>query len=90
VAGVQLAKYRDPGAGEAGGVMTNFVWPDLPEGERKRVFAGHPLRAGLASSAQVEEAQVQKHLGHASAEMTRRHQRKRGRFRVNLTKAAGL
>ena len=63
---------------------------DLPEGERKRVFAGHSLRAGLAGSAQVEEAHVQKHLGHASAEMTRRYQRKRDRFRVNLTKAAGL
>ena len=36
------------------------------------------------------EAHVQKHLGHASAEMTRRYQRKRDRFRVNLTKAAGL
>jgi integrase len=63
---------------------------DLPEGERKRAFAGHSLRAGLASSAQIEEAHVQKHLGHASAEMTRRYQRKRDRFRVNLTKAAGL
>jgi hypothetical protein len=30
------------------------------------------------------------HLGHASAEMTRRYQRKRDRFKVNLTKAAGL
>jgi len=29
-------------------------------------------------------------LGHASAEMTRRYQRKRDRFRVNLTKAAWL
>jgi hypothetical protein len=29
-------------------------------------------------------------LGHASAEMTRRYQRQRDRFRVNLTKAAGL
>ena len=63
---------------------------DLPEGERKRAFAGHSLRAGLASSAQIEEAHVQKHLGHASAEMTRRYQRKRDRFKVNLTKAAGL
>ncbi len=54
------------------------------------VFAGHSLRAGLANCAQVEEAPVQKRLGHASAEMTRRHQRKRDRFRVNLTKAAGL
>ena len=63
---------------------------DLPEGERKRVFAGQSLRAGLAGSAQVEDAHVQKYLRHASAEMTRRHQRKRDRFRVNLTKAAGL
>jgi len=29
-------------------------------------------------------------LGHASAEMTRRYQRRRDRFRVNLTLAAGL
>jgi integrase len=63
---------------------------DLPEGERKKAFGGHSLRAGLASSAQIEEAHVQKHLGHASPEMTRRYQRKRDRFRVNLTKAAGL
>ena len=63
---------------------------DLTEGERKQAFGGHSLRAGLASSAQIEEAHVQKHLGHASAEMTRRYQRKRDRFKVNLTKAAGL
>ena len=63
---------------------------DLTEGERRLAFGGHSLRAGLASSAQIEEAHVQKHLGHASAEMTRRYQRKRDRFSVNLTKAAGL
>jgi integrase len=63
---------------------------DLSEGERKLAFSGHSLRAGLASSAQIEEAHVQRHLGHASAEMTRRYQRKRDRFLVNLTKAAGL
>ena len=63
---------------------------DLAEGERRLAFGGHSLRAGLASSAQIEEAHVQKHLGHASAEMTRRYQRKRDRFRINLTKAAGL
>jgi hypothetical protein len=62
---------------------------ELTEGERRRAFGGHSLRAGLASSAQIEEAHVQKHLGHASPEMTRRYQRKRDRFRVNLTKAAG-
>ena len=53
---------------------------DLSEGERKLAFSGHSLRAGLASSAQIEEAHVQRHLGHASAEMTRRYQRKRDRF----------
>lgn len=63
---------------------------DLPEGEREEKFAGHSLRAGLASSAEVDERYVQKQLGHASAEMTRRYQRRRDRFRVNLTKAAGL
>ena len=63
---------------------------DLSEGERKLAFSGHSPRAGLASSAKIEEARVQRHLGHASAEMTRRYQKKRDRFRVNLTKAAGL
>jgi integrase len=63
---------------------------DLSEGDRGQKFAGHSLRAGLASSAEVDERYVQKHLGHASAEMTRRYQRRRDRFRVNLTKASGL
>ena len=63
---------------------------DLREGERAQKFSGHSLRAGLASSAEVDERYVQKQLGHASAEMTRRYQRRRDRFRVNLTKAAGL
>ncbi|SFP08079.1 Site-specific recombinase XerD [Cohaesibacter marisflavi] len=63
---------------------------DLSEKEREKLFAGHSLRAGLASSAEVDERYVQKQLGHASAEMTRRYQRRRDRFRVNLTKAAGL
>jgi integrase len=63
---------------------------DLSEVERTFKFSGHSLRAGLASSAEVDERHVQKHLGHASAEMTRKYQRRRDRFRVNLTKAAGL
>lgn len=63
---------------------------DLPERDRPALFSGHSLRAGLASSAEAEERHVQKHLGHASAEMTRHYQRRRDRFRVNLTKAAGL
>lgn len=66
------------------------VRSDLSEGEQEARFAGHSLRAGLASSAEVDERYVQKQLGHASAEMTRRYQRRRDRFRVNLTKAAGL
>ena len=64
--------------------------PELSKAERNRLYSGHSLRAGLASSAEVDERFVQKQLGHASAEMTRRYQRRRDRFRVNLTKAAGL
>jgi integrase len=63
---------------------------DLPEGSRSALFGGHSLRAGLASAAEVDERYVQKQLGHVSAEMTRRYQRRRDRFRVNLTKASGL
>lgn len=71
-------------------VLAAGLRPDLPEKERLALYSGHSLRAGLASSAEVDERYVQKHLGHASAEMTRRYQRRRDRFRVNLTKAAGL
>ncbi|WP_306112514.1 MULTISPECIES: tyrosine-type recombinase/integrase [unclassified Roseovarius] len=71
-------------------VLAAGLRPDLPEKDRLALFSGHSLRAGLASSAEVDERYVQKHLGHASAEMTRRYQRRRDRFRVNLTKAAGL
>ena len=71
-------------------VLAAGIRADLPEKDRLALFSGHSLRAGLASSAEVEERYVQKHLGHASAEMTRRYQRRRDRFRVNLTKAAGL
>ena len=70
--------------------MAAGVRSDLPEGERELLFAGHSLRAGLASSAEIEERYVQKQLGHASAEMTRKYQRRRDRFRTNLTKASGL
>lgn len=63
---------------------------DLSERDRAARFSGHSLRAGLASSAEVDERYVQKQLGHASAEMTRRYQRRRDRFRINLTKASGL
>ncbi|MEI4233991.1 tyrosine-type recombinase/integrase [Roseovarius sp. D22-M7] len=71
-------------------VLDAALRPDLPDAERVKLYSGHSLRAGLASSAEIDERHVQKHLGHASAEMTRRYQRRRDRFRVNLTKAAGL
>tara|TARA_R110000787_G_scaffold42992_1_gene105489 strand:+ start:11227 stop:12342 length:1116 start_codon:yes stop_codon:yes gene_type:complete len=71
-------------------VLAAGIRSELPEKDRLALFSGHSLRAGLASSAEVDERYVQKQLGHASAEMTRRYQRRRDRFRVNLTKAAGL
>ncbi len=71
-------------------VLNSGIRSELPEKDRLALFSGHSLRAGLASSAEVDERYVQKQLGHASAEMTRRYQRRRDRFRVNLTKAAGL
>ena len=71
-------------------VLAAGLRPDLPEKERISLYSGHSLRAGLASSAEVDERYIQKQLGHASAEMTRRYQRRRDRFRVNLTRAAGL
>ncbi|MBE0454261.1 MAG: tyrosine-type recombinase/integrase [Roseovarius sp.] len=71
-------------------VLDAGIRSELPEKERLALFSGHSLRAGLASSAEVDERYVQKHLGHASVEMTRRYQRRRDRFRVNLTRAAGL
>lgn len=55
------------------------------EGKWAQNFAGHPLRAGLASSTEVDEHYVQKQLGHASAEMTRKYQRHRDQFRVSLS-----
>lgn len=70
--------------------MAAGIRSELPEKDRAALFAGHSLRAGLASSAEVDEAHVQRQLGHASVDMTRRYQRRRERFRVNLTKAAGL
>lgn len=71
-------------------VLAAGIRADLPEKMRLALFSGHSLRAGLASHAEIDERYVQKQLGHASAEMTRRYQRRRDWFRVNLTKAAGL
>lgn len=66
------------------------VRADLSEAERRQKYSGHSLRAGLATAAAVDESYTQKQLGHVSPTMTRRYQRRRERFRVNLTKAAGL
>jgi integrase len=66
------------------------VLGDLPEGDRLDLFSGHSLRAGLPSSQGLKEADVQRQLGHTSVQTTRGYQRRRERFRVNLTKAAGL
>ena len=71
-------------------ILDAGIRTDLAETERLKLFSGHSLRAGLASSAEVDERYIQKQLGHSSAEMTRRYQRRRDRFRINLTKAAGL
>ena len=71
-------------------VLESGIGPDLPDDERVKKFSGHSLRAGLASGAEVDERYVQKQLGHSTVGMTRRYQRNRDRFRVNLTKAAGL
>jgi integrase len=46
---------------------------DLSEDDREQKFSAHSLRAGLASSADIDERYVQNQLGHASAEMTRRY-----------------
>jgi len=66
------------------------VRADLPEGKRQEAFAGHSLRSGLASSPEAQESDVQRQLGHANPTMTRRYQRRRDHFRVNLMKASGL
>ena len=62
--------------------------PDLSRENRRLAFGGHSPRSGMASSAEVDEATVQKHLGHQSPAMTRIYKRRRDRFRINLTKAA--
>lgn len=71
-------------------VLEAGIRTDLPEKERLALYSGHSLRSGLASYAEIDERYIQKQLGHVSAEMTRRYQRRKDRFRVNLTKAAGL
>ncbi len=55
-------------------MMEAGLRPDLPDAERVKLFSGHSLRAGLASYAEVDERHIQKQLGHASPQMTRRYQ----------------
>ena len=71
-------------------IVEAAIRPELSPEESAKLFSGHSLRSSLASYADVDERYVQKQLGHASVEMTRRYQRRKDRFRVNLTKAAGL
>lgn len=71
-------------------IIVARLYTDIDPMERLNMFSGHSLRAGLATHAQADERFVQKQLGHSSADMTRKYQRERDRFRVNLTKAAGL
>ncbi|MDQ2095969.1 tyrosine-type recombinase/integrase, partial [Rhodalgimonas zhirmunskyi] len=47
-------------------VLASGIRAELPEKERLALFSGHSLRAGLASSAEVDERYVQKQLGHTS------------------------
>ena len=52
-------------------VLETGIGPaDKSAEERVKFYAGHSLRAGLASSAEVDERYVQKQLGHTSAKMT--------------------
>lgn len=69
-------------------ILAAGVRGDLSEAEPGQRFSGHSLRA--ASSAEVDERYVQMQIGHASAEMTRKYQRRRDCFRVNVTKESGF
>ena len=55
-------------------VVNAAIRRELSEKDGVALFSGHSLRAGLASSAEVDERYIQKQLGHASAEITRRYQ----------------
>ncbi|MGQ3121235.1 MAG: tyrosine-type recombinase/integrase [Aliihoeflea sp.] len=65
------------------------VRADAAEGDREAMFAGHSLRAGFGSSG-IDEKHTQQQFGHATVQMTRRYNRRRERFAVNMTKIAGL
>jgi len=71
-------------------VFNAGIRSELSEKDRLALFSGHSMRVGLASSTEVDERYIQKQLGHVSAEITRRYQRRWDRFRINPTKSAGL
>ncbi|MDD9908553.1 MAG: tyrosine-type recombinase/integrase [Ahrensia sp.] len=70
-------------------VMKAGIRSDIAMADREERFSGHSLRAGFASG-DVDERFVQKQLGHSTVAMTRTYQRRRDRFRNNLTRASGL
>jgi integrase len=61
-----------------------------PKASVRRNFPGIRCAAASPPRPRSNERYVQKQLGHTSAEMTRRYQRRRERSRVNLAKAIGL
>lgn len=69
--------------------MAAGIRGDLSEIERAFKVSRHSLRAGLGSSGEVDERYAEAQLGQASAEMARKYQRRRNRFRVSQTKTAG-
>lgn len=71
-------------------VLAAGLRPDLPEAERLLLYAGHSLRTGLASHAGIGEDRTRGRAIPASAGMASGHRRREDRFRVNITRAAGL
>jgi len=71
-------------------VLDAGIRSELPENERLALFSGHSLRTGLASSVSIEENDLPNSRGPASFDINRNSGRRRKRFGVNLTKAAGL
>ena len=63
---------------------------DLPEGERRAPSPATPCAPASPPRRRSRKAMCKGTSATPRAEMTRRYQRKRDRFKVNLTKAAGL
>lgn len=71
-------------------VLDAGIRSELPESERLALFSGQSLRTGLASSVSTEENELPNLRGQTSFDIIRNSRRRRKRFGVNLTKAAGL